>query len=587
MTYEKGKYYDFSVGKIKESTGGQKYIQLSDVQRDTYRVRPFDFQEEWETLPKKMKCYVDDVNDKGLPYLTQCREDVLKDRYREFGKKYTFTISEVKTDENNGSHYYSLSDAYGIKHRYYLSSDEEKKEPGDQIELIVKDIKSNRDKNSAFLVFTSKQQTQDNEISKKDDTHETIDILKESRFGQEGPTIEFKSSLIYPAGQVEPDIDKQMFTILRVIASFSNSVGGTLYIGVDDQGDVCGINDDIPLLNSSKNADKFKYQLNADGYENKIRTAVKEHMSREVNVNLNIKFCKDEDNPKLIYCAIEVPPSPEPIFIDNEHLYQRAGNMIQILKGTDLVNFINRRKANPLTPHVSFGPQSVGKEISKKEKDATPEPVYVAPLQNAKPVDEKIWRYFTLYNNGQWSYQKDKSTENDVKCEAPIMSSQQNELLVMSYDNGRVNVVNLKNVLRPVRSDGKRKLKKEKRRYANGFNQDCKLTNLFIAKKEDLILCVSLLNNNDEFTKLHIIGDIGINNSLDGKGNILINTKTGARPVSFSKINAIYKTHLSSLILKKSQTSGYLGFSRKNINFDGSFKVLDQILEIDKTTPTP
>lgn len=57
---------------------------------------------------------------------------------------------------------------------------------------------------------------------------------------------EFKTSLVYPAdNNMQPDPEKQMHVILRVICAMLNAEGGRLYIGVNDYGCVTGLMGDM------------------------------------------------------------------------------------------------------------------------------------------------------------------------------------------------------------------------------------------------------------------------------------------------------------------------------------------------------
>ena len=60
---------------------------------------------------------------------------------------------------------------------------------------------------------------------------------------QEGLRVEFKTSLFFSAGK-----DPQVQVIARTIASFMNAQGGDLYIGVDDCGNVVGLDGDRRAL---------------------------------------------------------------------------------------------------------------------------------------------------------------------------------------------------------------------------------------------------------------------------------------------------------------------------------------------------
>ena len=74
-----------------------------------------------------------------------------------------------------------------------------------------------------------------------------------SYLGVESGTQEFKTSMVYPPNnQMQPDEDAQNFNVMRGLCAFMNSTtGGTLYLGVNDQGYVTGIDQDLKYLNTS------------------------------------------------------------------------------------------------------------------------------------------------------------------------------------------------------------------------------------------------------------------------------------------------------------------------------------------------
>jgi hypothetical protein len=63
ITYILSKFYTFQVVAIREENDA-KYIYLSDGYKETFRVKPFDYQLEWEAynLPDKITCFVKDIN---------------------------------------------------------------------------------------------------------------------------------------------------------------------------------------------------------------------------------------------------------------------------------------------------------------------------------------------------------------------------------------------------------------------------------------------------------------------------------------------------------------------------------------------
>src|SRR5690554_4194388 len=100
-TYTPGQSYTFQVIGIKEENDS-KYIYLSDGFKDTYRVKPYDYQLEWEefNIPNKMNCFVKEVNIWGLPYLVQDRKEVLQFCYADLKTEYTFKVVNIGLDSN-------------------------------------------------------------------------------------------------------------------------------------------------------------------------------------------------------------------------------------------------------------------------------------------------------------------------------------------------------------------------------------------------------------------------------------------------------------------------------------------------------
>src|ERR1700688_203746 len=76
----------------------------------------------------------------------------------------------------------------------------------------------------------------------------------------EGATIEFKQSLEADArtGAKDP---KALDGVLKTIAAFLNTEGGTLLIGVSDDGKVRGLGQDYALLGKKQNDDGFELKL--------------------------------------------------------------------------------------------------------------------------------------------------------------------------------------------------------------------------------------------------------------------------------------------------------------------------------------
>ena len=104
---------------------------------------------------------------------------------------------------------------------------------------------------------------------------------------------------------------------LKWICGFANAQGGTLYIGVDDNGKVCGLNDATKLM---------------EDIPNKVRDLL------GILVDVNLK----SENGKE-YLEIIVESYPYPISYRG-HYYQRSGATNQELKGAALDRFMLRKQ---------------------------------------------------------------------------------------------------------------------------------------------------------------------------------------------------------------------------------------------------
>lgn len=84
------------------------------------------------------------------------------------------------------------------------------------------------------------------------ETENDADLESENKvfIGVESGTMEFKGSFVYPAGNnMQPEPHTQMRNVFKGLCAFLNSsTGGTLYLGVRDNGYVCGLENDFQYL---------------------------------------------------------------------------------------------------------------------------------------------------------------------------------------------------------------------------------------------------------------------------------------------------------------------------------------------------
>jgi|JFJP01.1.fsa_nt_gi Putative DNA-binding domain len=581
-TFTPGKAYNFHVIGLKEEND-IKYICLSDGLKDTYRVRPYDYQLEWEefNIPKKMNCFVKEVNIWGLPYLVQDRKEILKFCYADLKTEYPFKVVNIGIDSNTNAKYYELKDSFGLYHRYYPKSNDPIHVIGDIFNLVVNDI-VDKGFNKVTLNFeypvdlVATTHIVTTEISN--------DPRQESPFGYESATTEFKSSIVFPAGAIEPNIDRQLAFILKTIAGFQNAHGGELYLGVNDSGFICGINDDFRYLNSSQ-TDTFTYTESKDGFELKIRNTVKQTMGGISNSHIDFNFNKESNKEFLLLKIKEVN---RPVYVNGIKLFQRTGNMTQLLKGDEITYFIENRLQLR---------KSVIKEIEITDallEEVIPENTQVIPHTktaeveihhfNLPPLDSlfeknSIWYYLTFYATGEWSFQKESVTASDVMIELPIYNSCKKGRIIMAYHNGCVNTVVPYDLINN-KNNASRTPKKEGKRYNNGYNVKGIIKELYCLPGDYYLVFESKDRVSDTlYTKIHKVSDISAHNGLHSEGNVLINPRFNGELMSVKPLPNFIGHLITGLTFKDSQTSSTLGIKSNDKDYKSSFQTLKALLD--------
>lgn len=117
---------------------------------------------------------------------------------------------------------------------------------------------------------------------------------------------------------------------IKSVAGFLNSEGGELFIGVKDDGEILGINKEVDLF--FKNNDKFKLHF---------FHVMKKEFKEKISTLIEYSIIEEKGKDVLV---INCTRSEVPIFINNDQdFYIRADPLSQILKGRDVVEYINHR----------------------------------------------------------------------------------------------------------------------------------------------------------------------------------------------------------------------------------------------------
>ena len=134
-------------------------------------------------------------------------------------------------------------------------------------------------------------------------TVEETDGSTDYNFGGESGTQEFKTSVFFAPDSARER--NQMKTILKVVCAFLNApLGGTLYLGVDDDGYPVGVSSDIEYM--EKNV-KGCYE-GMDGYLRYLRSSLDKAFPQEVWSTLTIESVLDGRA-----VAVRIPPYPDAI----------------------------------------------------------------------------------------------------------------------------------------------------------------------------------------------------------------------------------------------------------------------------------
>ena len=140
---------------------------------------------------------------------------------------------------------------------------------------------------------------------------------------------------------------------LQYICGFANAQGGTLYIGIDDKGEVCGIKNAHTLLENLPN------QIN-------------QTMGLLAQVDLHV----DEEKE---YISIHVEPSDQAISYRGK-FYYRSGSTLQEMNGVALTDFLFRK-------NNTTWDQSIVEEATLNELDAESVDYFVRKAVDAQRLD--------------------------------------------------------------------------------------------------------------------------------------------------------------------------------------------------------
>ena len=146
----------------------------------------------------------------------------------------------------------------------------------------------------------------------------------------EGPLLDFKRHFGVDSSGAESK--KSVDSVMKEIAAFCNTDGGTILLGVADSGEISGIEPDLP----------FVTHRNADGLALKIRQCMERDLSPNPGNYVEIQF---DTLPEGTVCRVKVSPVLGVTYY-REAVYRRDGNRTIPLDGRELVEWTLKRRGN-------------------------------------------------------------------------------------------------------------------------------------------------------------------------------------------------------------------------------------------------
>ncbi len=149
----------------------------------------------------------------------------------------------------------------------------------------------------------------------------------------ENSKVEFKSTARWHLHKKDRDPAIEQ-AIVKTVAGFLNAGGGTLLIGVNDQREAVGLENDYKFFKSREHDAR-------DSYQNWLMDLFENAMGKPSLANISIDF--EEVDGKDV-CRIDVKPSSRPVFVLNKDatdLYVRVNASTRLFNTADAFEYIS------------------------------------------------------------------------------------------------------------------------------------------------------------------------------------------------------------------------------------------------------
>lgn len=265
-------------------------------------------------------------------------------------------------------------------------------------------------------------------------------------FGEEDQITEFKTSVVFPPdNNMRADIRQQTYNIMRVICGMVNSYGGTVYLGVNNTGTACGLENDLKY---------YLFEGSTDKYDLYIRNEIRAALGNSVNASVTVEH---PDAGKHYIYAIKVRPSKTPVALHFDNVYyNRQGSSTYPIALDELTEIMNNRDFSRYNTEVIDTPTdtSAPAEAHDEEKKvAAHKPAvqsasdeHIATSALRKNIVEN-WQdgygspyYLRIQQPGDWCLLTDLDWNEGI-LELAVNDDETDGSLVIVYDDGSVNKV--------------------------------------------------------------------------------------------------------------------------------------------------
>jgi hypothetical protein len=153
--------------------------------------------------------------------------------------------------------------------------------------------------------------------------------------GGETDRVELKSTARWNTRTGAKD-ERMEAEVAITVAGFMNAGGGTVLVGVDDEGHVLGLADDMAVVPGR----------DRDGFELWLRTMLAERLGRAVTADVGVSFPVVEGRE---VCRIDVAPADRPVFVGatggarTADFHLRVGNTTRRLLTDEVLEYQARR----------------------------------------------------------------------------------------------------------------------------------------------------------------------------------------------------------------------------------------------------